>query len=454
MSKTRRRFFPLALCTAALVGAFAAAGPACAAGDVVLAPLTGTVGVQMEEFVQKTIREAEEAGCALVVFQLDTPGGLVEAMRGVVQTILASRVPVAVWVPPGGRAASAGAFIVQAAHVAAMAPGTNIGAAHPVVASGEDIKEGEMSRKVLNDLRAQMRSVVQLRGRNQRAAEQMVEESLSLTAQEALQEGAIDIVAGDVSSLLAAVSGRLVRLETRSVRIAVRPGAEVRRAEMSLREQLIQFVSSPEIAYLLLSGGLMAIFFEIITPGGFILGTAGGVMLLLGSIGLKMLPFSWAGVMLLGAGVLLMALDLFVGGMGLLTLVGLPVFCLGGLFLFQAPGGELLRLSMTAVVGVAMALGLCFLLFAFLIVRGMRRRVSTGRQGMLGLTVQAVADVPPSGGQVRCRGELWKACAEGGTLRKGETGEVVGLVGMTLIVRPCRSIEIFDAAGRATKEGR
>ncbi|MBR1673293.1 MAG: nodulation protein NfeD [Fretibacterium sp.] len=417
-----------------------------AGGRVLLVPLTGTVGVQMEEFVQQTLSEAEEGDCSLVVLQLDTPGGLVEAMRGIVQSILASRVPVAVWVPPGGRAASAGAFIVQAAHIAAMAPGTNIGAAHPVVASGKDIEDGEMSRKVLNDLRAQMRSVVQLRGRNQEAAEQMIEESLSLTAQEALEAGAIDLIAEGVPALLAAISGRTVRLESRTTKIELQPGVPVVRAEMSWRERLIQFVSSPDIAYLLLSGGLMAIFFEVITPGGFMLGTAGGLMLLLGAIGLKMLPFSWAGVALLAAGLLVMALDLFIGGTGLLTLLGLPVFCLGGVFLFQAPGGELLRLSLSAIVGTALGLGICFLLFAFLVVRGLRRKVTTGAQGMVGLEVEAISDVGTAleGGQVRCRGELWRARladspaerSQECVLHAGDAGIVTAVEGLTLAVRP------------------
>lgn len=410
-------------------------------GGVLLVPLKGTVGVQMEEFVGKTLREAK--GCGLVVLQLDTPGGLVEAMRGIVQSILASPVPVAVWVPPGGRAASAGAFIVQAAHVAAMAQGTNIGAAHPVEAGGGDIEKGEMSRKVMNDLRAQMRAVVQLRGRNQEAAQGMIEESLSLTAKEALEEGVIDLIADDLTSLLAAAAGRSVRLESGVARIELRPGVPVARAEMSLREGLIQFISSPEIAYLLLSGGLMAIFFEVITPGGFVLGTAGALMLLLGSIGLKMLPFSWAGVALLGAGILVMVIDLFVGGVGILTLLGLPIFCLGGLFLFQAPGGELLRMSRAVVLGAGMALGICFLTLAFLLLRGLRRKVATGQQGMVGLEVEAlslVEDAPAGGeaelGQVRCHGELWRARSQGGPIPPGGLGVVTAVDGLTLVVKP------------------
>ena len=401
--------------------------PASARSNITLAELRGTVGVQMEEFVKEVIADSEARSSSLIIFELDTPGGLVEAMRGIVQAILGSHVPVAVWVPPGGRAASAGAFIVQAAHIAAMAPGTNIGAAHPVTAGGKDIDGDTMTSKVMNDLKAQMRSVVQLRGRNQDIAERMIEESISLTATEALKARAIDLIAGDVNSLVKAVRGRRgISLDDEVI---------ISRVGMSFGERVIQFVSSPEIAYMLLSGGIMAIFFEVITPGGFILGTTGGVMLLLGAIGLKMLPFNWAGIVLIIAGAVLMAIDLYAGTGGLLSLLGLPVFCLGGVFLFRAPGGELLQISMTLIAGIAVSLGICFGFAAYLVVKGLRRKVSTGRQGMLGLKVEVIADVEAfSPGQVMCHGEIWNARTESGRLLKGASGTVKAVDGMTLIV--------------------
>ena len=406
------------------------------AKDIILAELNGTVGVQMEEFVKDVIEDADEDEFGLIIFQMDTPGGLVEAMRGIVQSILASRVPVAVWVSPGGRAASAGAFIVQSAHVAAMAPGTNIGAAHPVTASGDDIKESDMSKKVLNDLRAQMRSVVQLRGRNQEIAQQMIDESISLTAVEALKERVIDVIAPDVKSLVSALSGRVIKTGSRFKTLEIDNDSRILKAEMSFSEQVIQFVSSPEIAYLLLTAGMMAIFFEVITPGGFMLGTLGGVMLLLGSIGLKMLPFNWAGIILIIAGVLLIAIDIIAGTMGLLMLLGIPVLCLGGVFLFKAPGGELLRLSMSVIIGTAIALVLCFGLIAFLVIKGIRRKVTTGEQGMKGLEVKIISDLSESEvGQVMCHGELWRAVSVSGILKAGQTGKVKDIDGMTLKIQ-------------------
>ena len=411
--------------------------PADAKSSVTLAELSGTVGVQMEEFVRDTIRESELDGDSLIIFLLDTPGGLVEAMRGIVQAILSSQVPVAVWIPPGGRAASAGAFIVQAAHIAAMSPGTNIGAAHPVTGGGENIPEGDMNTKVMNDLKAQMRSVVQLRGRNVETAESMITDSVSLTADEALRERVIDIVAGDIHSLIKAVSGRRIKNGSQSARIILDSEITVKRVSMSFTEQIIQFVSSPEIAYLLLSGGMMAIFFEVITPGGFILGTTGGVMLLLGAIGLKMLPFNWAGVILVVAGIILMSADLIAGASGLLMLLGIPVMCLGGVFLFRAPGGELLQISITFIAGIAIALGITFGFLAYFIVKGLRRNVSTGFQGMKGLTAEVISDVSEIiPGQVKCRGEIWRAKSDGGNITAGHEGIVKSADGMTLIISP------------------
>ena len=294
--------------------------------------------------------------------------------------------------------------------------------------------DAEKAQKVMNDLKAQMRSVVQLRGRNVETAEMMIVESTSLTADEALREGAIDIIAGDINSLIKAVSGRRVRNGSQSVKINLDDEVTVSRVNMSFTEQIIQFVSSPEIAYLLLSGGMMAIFFEIITPGGFILGTTGGVMLLLGAIGLKMLPFNWAGIVLVVAGIILMCVDIIAGTSGVLMLLGIPVMCIGGVFLFRAPGGELLQISLSFIAGIAIALGICFGLMAYFIVKGLRRKVSTGRQGMIGLTAEVISDIGEGFGQVKCHGEIWRAKSDGQEIPAGHEGVVRAVDGMTLII--------------------
>jgi membrane-bound serine protease (ClpP class) len=403
-----------------------------AAGKVVVAPLTGTVGVQMEEFVAKVIDQAENEEAGLVVFKLDTPGGLVEATRGITQSILSSKVPVAMWVPPGGRAASAGAFMMQAAHVSVMASGTNVGAAHPVVAGGGDVPDGDMRKKVMNDLMAQMRSLTQLRGRSEKIAQRMIEESLSLTAREALEQNAIDIVADDLESLLTAVRGRTVEVDGKQV--VIDASGFLENVEMNFQEQVIQFLSSPDIAYLLLVGGLLAIFYEIITPGGFVLGVTGAVMLLLGGIGLKMLPFNWAGVALVGTGVIVMGIDLLLGGTGLLSLLGVAVLVMGGVFLFRAPGSELLSVSLGAMAGMAVVLGLCFTVFALMLAKSLGRRVTTGQEGVAGLDAEVTEDLTPDG-MVKCRGEVWRARTTEGFLKKGELASVTAMKGMTLLVK-------------------
>ncbi|MDR1731219.1 MAG: nodulation protein NfeD [Synergistaceae bacterium] len=419
----------------ALLCLSACAGPARAQGSgrVFVAPLNGTVGVQMEQFVTRTIAEAEADNGGLIVFRLDTPGGLVEATRGITQAILASKIPVVMWVPPGGRAASAGAFMMQAAHIAAMASGTNVGAAHPVVASGGDVPDSDMKKKITNDLMAQMRALTQLRDRNEKIAQDMIEESLSLTAQEALQENVIDIVADDLNSLLTAIRGRTVTVGGRPAKIEFANNLPAS-VEMTGQERLIQFLSSPDIAYLLLVGGMLAIFYEIITPGGFVLGVTGAIMLLLGSIGLKMLPFNWAGIALVGAGVIVMGIDLLVGGVGILSLLGIAVIVAGGVFLFRAPGGELLHVSVSLLAGMAIALGLCFAVFALIIARSLRAKISTGQQGLIGLDVEVIEDLSPEG-MVKCHGELWKARSGRATpLSKGTWAVVVALEGIVLIV--------------------
>ena len=405
-------------------------------GKVIAASLSGTVGVQMEEFIARVVRHAEKENAALIVFKLDTPGGLVEATRGITQTILASSIPVVMWVPPGGRAASAGSFMMQAAHVAAMAQGTNIGAAHPVTPSGSDVPDGDMRSKVMNDLMAQMRALTQMRGRNEKIVQQMIEENLSLTANEALEENVIDIVVNDMDTLIFALNRRIVEINGERTAINVPPSAvNVENVEMSFQEQFIQFLSSPDIAYLLVSGGLLALFYEIITPGGFILGTTGAVMLLLGGIGLKMLPFSWAGIALVGAGTVIIGMEMLIGGTaGLLALLGTAAIIVGGVFLFNAPGAELLNVSMSTIIGMGITLTICFTIFAMMITKALRSRVKTGSEGLIGLEVEIMEDLDPKG-IVKCRGEVWKARTKGEILRKGDRAVVTSVDGLIMEVK-------------------
>ena len=403
-------------------------------GRVFTAGLEGTVGVSMEVFAAGVLERATEERAGLVVFRMDTPGGLVSSMRAMTGAILDSPVPVVVWVSPeGSRAASAGAFILQAAHIAAMAPGTNVGAAQPVMASGQDAPDLDMKKKITNDLAAHMRSLAQLRRRNPDLAERMVTASVSLTAEEALAGGLVDLSAPSLESLLVAVSGRSVTVKGEERVIEFDPSNPVE-ISMSSREKVLQFISSPDIAYMLLSAGVLMIVLEVLSPGGFVLGTSGAVMVLLGAFGLRMLPFNWAGVILLVAGIVVLVLDLMVGGIGVLSLFGLASLVTGGLILFRAPGGELLNVSMGMIGGMSLAFGLFFIGALYLVLRSHGRRPVSGSEGMIGRRAVVVEDLNPDG-MVRCHGEIWSARGVGGALFSRDDEVVVSdMDGFTLLV--------------------
>lgn len=400
---------------------------------VMVVPLEGTVGTVMETYMIDVLRKAEEEAY-MVVFELDTPGGLVSSMTEITKQITQARVPVVMWVyPSGARAASAGAFLVMASHIAAMAPGTRIGAAHPVLASGGDVDE-TMGEKITNDLAAQMRSLAGTRGRNSRVAERMVTESLSLTAEEALEEGVIDCIASDVESLLAAVDGRAVQLADGEAVLDL-SDYEIIREEMPTRLKILEFISRPDIAYLLLVLGIYAIIFEVLSPGGFVMGTAGAVMVLLGAYGLRMLPLNYAGIILLVAGIVVMVVDLLVGGIGILSAFGALSLIVGSLIIYRAPGGELLRFSMTFLAGAIVVLSAFFAVAAWAVMRAMKRRIVSGREELVGMTGKVVQDLNPEG-TIFCHGEYWKAKSfDGSPITKDEWVEVESVDGFVLIVR-------------------
>jgi len=400
---------------------------------VMVVPLEGTVGTVMETYMIDVLRKAEEEAY-MVVFELDTPGGLVSSMTEITKQITQARVPVVMWVyPSGARAASAGAFLVMASHIAAMAPGTRIGAAHPVLASGGDVDD-TMGEKITNDLAAQMRSLAGTRGRNSRVAERMVTESLSLTAEEALKEGVIDCIASDVGSLLAAVDGRAVQLADGETVLDL-SGYEILREEMPTRLKILEFISRPDIAYLLLVLGIYAIIFEVLSPGGFVMGTAGAIMVLLGAYGLRMLPLNYAGIILLVAGIVVMVVDLLVGGIGILSAFGALSLIVGSLIIYRAPGGELLRFSMTFLAGAIVVLSAFFAVAAWAVLRAMKRRIVSGQEELVGMTGKVVQDLNPEG-TIFCHGEYWKAkSSDGSPIAKDEWVEVESVDGFVLIVR-------------------
>ncbi len=404
---------------------------------VYIADVDGVIGVPLEEHFERIFSEAKGADNPVLILRINTPGGLVDSMSRLMEMMADADYPVVAWVgPSGARAASAGAFLVQAAHVAAMAPGTNVGAAHPVLAGGKDIEGGEMSRKVLNDLTAKMRAFAQERGRNVEVAEKMVSESLSLTAREAVEKKVVDFIAEDEEDLLQRLAGRKVKIKGRERAIDV-DSYEIRRVGMTPRLRLLEIISRPDIAYLALIAGIFLIILEAKAPGGFAMGALGGLLLLVASYGLRVLPVNFAGVALLVAGIVVIVLDLLLGAGGLLAAVGVGGMLFGGLILYKAPGAELLHISSGFIVGTTATIGMVFLVMLRLIYKALRRKPASGAEGMVGERGRVTGRTDRYT-MVFARGEYWRALPVDGnlSLEVGEEVEVVRMESLVLYVKP------------------
>jgi membrane-bound serine protease (ClpP class) len=400
--------------------------PALAQREVVLLPYAGPISPASAEYIARGITDAENSNAAAVILQLDTPGGLDSSMRQIIQRETNARVPVIVFVAPrGARAASAGCLITLAADVAAMAPGTNIGAAHPVYASG-----GVVSDKIVNDAAAYARSLSALHKRNVEWSERAVRESVSATAEEALSLGVIDLVAGDVNQLLADMNGRTVHASAGDRTLDL--GApKILTTEMSFREHLLAALTDPTVAYLLLLVGGLAIATEIFAPHGLVTGTVGALAVLLALVGLASLPLQIFGLTFLLLGMVLLGLELKITSHGLLTLVGLLAFVFGSLLLLPRIPGY--RISPLAIAAVTLLWVLMFGAIFRLVLRARRQPALVGTQLITGRTGFAKTDLAPRG-VVHVGGEDWNALAEP-PVSKGERVTVVSVEGLTLHVR-------------------
>jgi membrane-bound serine protease (ClpP class) len=392
--------------------------------DGVISPVT--VGL-----VSTAIERARADGAAALVILLDTPGGLERSMRSIVRDMLNSPVPVIVYVAPtGARAASAGAFITIAAHVAAMAPATNIGAAHPVAAGGGTMDK-EMSKKVENDAAAFIRSVARERGRNQEWAEKAVRSSVSATEQEALKLGIIDMVAESVPDLLAKADGRQVKTSRGAVTLRTR-GATVQAIAIGWRDRFLSLISDPNIAYILLMLGMLGLFFELANPGVILPGVIGGISLILAFFAFQSLPINWAGLLLILFGIVLLIAEIKVVSHGVLTIGGIIAILLGSMMLVNTP--ELpLRISWTVIIPVVALTAGIFVFAVSAGVRAQMERPTTGSAGLLHATGVAKTPLDPEG-QVLVQGELWTAVADTPGIPAGERVRVVGVEGLRLRV--------------------
>jgi len=409
------------------------------------APAVGWVRVEdaiqpaSTAFVERSLRWAARERLDAFVIELDTPGGLDTSMRRIVKAILASRVPVVVYVsPPGSRAASAGVFLMMAAHVAAMAPGTNIGAAHPVAIGGglpgggsEAVRDTTMQAKVTNDAVAYVRSLAEERGRNADWAERAVRESVSISAEEALRQGVCDLIARDRGELLAALEGRTVQIggEPRVLALAA---ARVITRQPDVRDQVLGVIASPTIAYLLLLLGILGIFFELSHPGTLFPGIVGALALFLAFFALQMLPVRAAGVALILLSLVLFLLEIKITSYGALAMGAIASLLFGSLMLFDGGGGA--RLSLGVILPTLVVVGGLCVFGVVMAVRAQRHRVSSGAEGLVGEVGEARSDLAPRG-QVFVHGELWDATSAA-PVRRGAAVRVVRVEGLRLHVTP------------------
>ena len=434
----RRGVIALLLVAGVLAALLAACGGDDAPdGAVHLLTIDDEINPVVADFIDRAIDRAEDHRATLVVIQLDTPGGLVSATDDIVQRIESARVPVAVFVSPlGARAASAGAFITLAAHVAAMAPSTQIGAAHPIAGGGEDI-EGELGEKVTNDAAADIRAIAQLRGRNADWAERAVRESISATATEALDLNVIDLIATDLADLLAQIDGRSVTLLPDQPPVILRTaGAPLVKTEMSIFEQFLNLISDPNIAFLLLSLGGLALFIEIIVPGHFGPGIFGVIALIVAFFSLGTLDTNPAGIALVVLAFVLFLVEAFNPGLGIFGAGGLVSLILGGILLISdTPDAEQVSLWVLGTGGAIIAAAI--LALWFLILQARRRPpvpvvVADRIVGKVGIVRSALVPY----GTVLAGAELWSARSDGGAIAAGTPVQVVAVDGLTLIVRP------------------
>jgi membrane-bound serine protease (ClpP class) len=403
---------------------------------VVAADYDGIIHPVAAEFVDGVIGRAEARGAALVVLTLRTPGGLVDSTRTITSRMIAAKPPVAVYIAPSGsRAASAGFLITIAADVAAMAPGTSIGAAHPVSGDGAPVSD-TVAKKAASDVAAYARSLAEKRGRNITLAEQAVVESRAFTDAEARSADPplVDLIARDLDDLLAQLDGReIARFDGRRTVLHTK-GASIERIEMTWRQRLLSTIAHPQIAYLLFSLGTLGLTIELWSPGAILPGVVGGVCLLLAFFAFQVLPVNYVGLLLVLFGIVLLILEVKVASVGLLAAGGLVSLVLGSMMLIDSPLPELqvgLRLILPIVFGIAVVLTM----LVRLAVRAQRQRSVTGTAGLIGEHGRALSDIAAGGeGTVSAHGETWAATAED-AIAAGDAIEVVAVDGLTLRVR-------------------
>ncbi|MBI4639034.1 MAG: nodulation protein NfeD [Candidatus Rokubacteria bacterium] len=392
--------------------------------------IEGVISPVTLRLVGTAIDRAQADRAQALVLQLDTPGGLERSMRAIVQRLLNSEVPVIVYVSPtGARAASAGVFITLAGHVAAMAPATNIGAAHPVALGGSVDKES--MKKIENDAAAFIRTVALERGRNADWAEKAVRQSVSVTERDALRLKVVDLVAESLPELLDRVDGRTVKTVRGPVTLATR-GAPVRPIEIGFRDRFLNVITDPNVAYVLMMLGMLGLFFELSNPGVVLPGIIGGISLILAFFAFQSLPINYAGLLLILFGIVLLVAEIKIVSHGVLAIGGIISMALGSLMLFDAPEVGF-RISWWVIAPTIGSTAGLFLWVLSVGVRALKRRPVLGASGLIGQPGVALGPLAPDG-QVMVQGEIWRAVVKGGPIPDGARVRVVDVQGLTLTV--------------------
>lgn len=428
------RVLAVALTLAALGGAVL---PAVDPAPVVhTATVDGIIHPVSSEFMRSVISRAGADNAALIVFTLRTPGGLLDSTRDIINAMIAAETPVAVFVgPSGNRAASAGFLITIAADIAAMSPGTHIGAAHPVAGNGAKIDD-VMAKKMASDTAAYARTLAAQRGRNVTLVEQGVTESRSFTEQEASSASPplIDLIASDVADLIRKLDGRTVRRFDGSTVTLKLANAAIREAEMTLPQQILSAIAHPQIAYLLLTLGTLGLTIELWSPGAIAPGVVGGICLLLAFFALQVLPVSYAGVLLILLGFALLVLEVKITSHGFLAIGGIASLLFGSMMLIDSPLPEL-QIGLRVILPLTLTLATILLFLVRLGIKAQAQPAVTGESGMLQTFAQALTAIEPGGvGRVSTRGEIWTATSSD-VVHAGDRVVVTGVNGLLLTVK-------------------
>jgi membrane-bound serine protease (ClpP class) len=433
--KPLKRYKALIFLSIFFLFAFLSAIPSQEKAPVYTIEVDGIINPATAKFIVDSIDQATQQGAQCLIIQLDTPGGLMDSMRTIVKKELSSTIPIIVYVAPSGaRAASAGVFVTMAAHIAVMAPSTHIGAAHPVTLGGGEGKESKtMTEKIVNDTVSYIKTIAKNRGRNVDWAEKAVVKSVSITEEEAVKLNVVDFVTPDLQSLLTKIDGRIVKFDgvTRTLQTK---GVRPQPIQMSWRDKILDIISNPTIAYILLMLGIYGIFFELSSPGAILPGVVGGIFLILAFYALQMLPVNYAGLALILFAIILFIAEIKVVSHGLLAVGGVISLFLGSMMLFQSPA-EYMRVSLSVIIPAVMVSAAFFIFAVTKAIHARLKKPTTGMEGLVGETGTASTSISPEG-KVSVHGEFWNAVSDQNqNIDTGDKVQVIGVVNLKLRVK-------------------